>query len=228
MYPLHTLLCSFTCLYVPYVTVCTSMHPYTPLYIPLFSSTNSHCLFVPLHASMHLSMCTYVPYLSTLIGQGCILQEFMEPFTIPFNFCMQFWTSTDDQNCTSVLDNEEDEFTNVFTECSAVMLFLSRLILHAGAVADLGFPRGGAKPYGGTNLHLIIFSQKLHENKKVLLRECKRHTARCVARTHCAALSPRRGVYPFSPNGGGIPPPCPAGRVPPIGTRWWYPHIWTG
>ena len=35
--------------------------------------------------------------------------------------------------------------------------------------------------------------QKQVQPKKVLLRERKRHTARRIASTHCAALSPGRG-----------------------------------
>ena len=45
-------------------------------------------------------------------------------------------------------------------------------------------PKGGAPTY-----YLANFSRKLHKNKKVLLRECKRHTARRIASTRYAALS---------------------------------------
>ena len=44
------------------------------------------------------------------------------------------------------------------------------------------------------------------QNKKVLLRERKRHTARCVASARYAALSNGGGGgTPFSPGGGGYP-----------------------
>ena len=67
--------------------------------------------------------------------------------------------------------------------------------------------------------------QTYHVNKKVLLHERKRHTARCVASALSAALSPegergtpiqsQRGVPPSSPDGGGTP----------IQSRWGYPHL---
>ena len=62
-------------------------------------------------------------------------------------------------------------------------------------------------------VHLII-----NNNKTVLLRERKRHTARCVASTRCAALF--GGKVP-GPKSGGVPSPRSGG-----GTQsqvWGYP-----
>ena len=46
----------------------------------------------------------------------------------------------------------------------------------------------------------------LTDNKKVLLRDRKRHTASCVASTHSSELSLGGGGYP-NPNCGGDPSP---------------------
>ena len=66
------------------------------------------------------------------------------------------------------------------------------------------------------------------QNKKVLLRERKRHTARCVASTPSAVLSQGVGVshlwlggYPIL-GWGGVPHPWPAG-TPGSGTILGYP-----
>ena len=56
-------------------------------------------------------------------------------------------------------------------------------------------------------------------NKKVLLRERKRHTARRVASARYADLSPDEG-------GGGVPHPVSWMRVPPISTWDGVPLIW--
>ena len=100
----------------------------------------------------------------------------------------------------------------------------------------------GGKPKSvGTN---VIFCRIFLENKKVLLRERKRHTARRVARARYADLlrvgwgtqshargvpSPRsRGVpslrsggYPI-PGPGGVPQPMSRGGYPGLG--WRVPH----
>ena len=78
------------------------------------------------------------------------------------------------------------------------------------------------------------------ENKKVLLRERKRHTARRVPSACCAALSNGRGPYPDmrgvphpvmvgdtpSSHGGGVPNPVMVEgypSVPPSRSGVWYP-----
>ena len=52
-------------------------------------------------------------------------------------------------------------------------------------------------------------SVKMFKNKKVLLRERKRHTARCVASKHYAVAVGRGGTYPGGGggtySGGGVP-----------------------
>ena len=60
----------------------------------------------------------------------------------------------------------------------------------------------------------------LLRNKKVLLRECKRHTARCVGNARYAALSNGWGGTPSSPGGGypGYPSPTRPGRGGTPGT----------
>ena len=88
-------------------------------------------------------------------------------------------------------------------------------------------------------------------NKKVLLRERKRHTARCVANTPYVVLtgypprggypvrSPAPGGYPDPPGGypvryppggvpGQVPPPggYPAGPDPPLPPLWTDKHLW--
>ena len=91
-------------------------------------------------------------------------------------------------------------------------------------------------------LYVKKFSSKLtSENKKVILRECKRHTACRVASTHYAVLD----EVPLGPDLEGVPPAqvwmggTPSGRmgVPPSGpdggtsSHWWmgYPpvEVWT-
>ena len=67
--------------------------------------------------------------------------------------------------------------------------------------------------------------QTYHVNKKVLLHERKRHTARCVASALSAALSPEgeRGTPIQSQRG--VPPSSPDGAGTPIQSRWGYPHL---
>ena len=72
-------------------------------------------------------------------------------------------------------------------------------------MTDPGFPRGrSANPPGGRGAltyHLTNFSRKLHENKKVLLRERKRHTARRVAiaiSCYCGGGSLDKKFFPQS------------------------------
>ena len=86
----------------------------------------------------------------------------------------------------------------------------------------------------------MLLSKLIYVNKKVLLRERKRHTARRLARPRSAALSPDRLVggggvtpsspdwrgIPSSPDGGGVPPSSPGrgGGVPPISQMGVSPH----
>ena len=68
----------------------------------------------------------------------------------------------------------------------------------------------------------------LNRNKKVLLRESKRHTARRVASARSAALSPGWvGGTPSSTNGRGITPYSPDGVYTPIQYWWGYPGYLT-
>ena len=73
---------------------------------------------------------------------------------------------------------------------------------------------------------------KLQFNKKVLLRERKRHTARCVANTPYVVLTgypPRGGVFRVPPRGSGYPPGGYPVRYPPGGSE--YPPrggTWSG
>ena len=80
----------------------------------------------------------------------------------------------------------------------------------------------------------VKLSEKTLTNKKVPLRELKRHTVRLVASSPSAALSPDgegRGVPPSSPDGcgvsqpvlmGGVPPSSPDGEIS-CGTLWYPP-----
>ena len=82
-----------------------------------------------------------------------------------------------------------------------------------------------------TSSTLIIISKlvrfKISNNKKVLLRERKRHTARRVVSTPSVVLpgSPPRGGYPDlgTPRGGSRYPPRGGSGYPPGGTRTWVP-----
>ena len=58
-----------------------------------------------------------------------------------------------------------------------------------------------------------LAKQTLYQNRKVLLRERKRHTARCVSSTPSAVLSRVRGVPHLCM---GIPLPGPDGDSPPL------------
>ena len=61
-----------------------------------------------------------------------------------------------------------------------------------------------------------LLTMNLFENKKVLLRERKRHTTRRVASTHSAVLLPRAGGgYPH-PVLMGVPHPVPMGYPHPV------------
>ena len=71
-------------------------------------------------------------------------------------------------------------------------------------------------------------------NKKVLLHEHKRHTARCIARTHYVALSPDGGggivPHPVLGGGGRVPHPVVAGKgVPhPVLGGGYHIQSWAG
>ena len=72
-------------------------------------------------------------------------------------------------------------------------------------------PSSGSGISRDATYYLANFSRKLHENKKVLLRERKRHTACCVASTPYVVLT----AYPPPPPAR-VPPPAGPGRVPPL------------
>ena len=67
----------------------------------------------------------------------------------------------------------------------------------------------------------VILCRKETLHKKVLLRECKRHTTHHIASARSAALSPDGG-YPH-PVSMGVPYPVPMG-VPPSGPDRGVPH----
>ena len=106
---------------------------------------------------------------------------------------------------------------------------------------DLGFPSLSHKKPKKTLRKNPRFPRnpstcEQNKNKKVLLRERKRHTARCVASTRYAALSNPDlvigGGTPFRPGGGypGYPPPSRPGRgVPHPDLVRGYPiQTWSG
>ena len=99
------------------------------------------------------------------------------------------------------------------------------------------YGRKYTKWMAGNVFHLHISTTYFRHNsnmfwiykKKVLSRERKKHTARRVASTRCAALSPRRGVGGYLPClGGGVPAlagrnlPWPGRYLPWMGGRVTY------
>ena len=84
-------------------------------------------------------------------------------------------------------------------------------------------PRGGNPASWIMNLLLQWSALKIMCNKKVLLRERKRHTARCVANTRYVVLTgyPPGGVPgQVPPRGVRVPPRGVPGQVPPGGGTW--------